>query len=645
MKTFYQYTAIVAAILTGLCACSDDDSSSEASGKAALAQPQIIVSDLTTTGFSLRWDAVEDAASYLYVFDGGAETATAECRLSFTDLERRREYVVAVKACPRDAALNRESDYAYIHVVTDDLEQLPAPQITLGSAYASKTVITWSEVPGTELYEVTLDGGEPTTTPNRKTVLSNLRKGQAYTFTVRALTPDATRYTNSQPASLEFETSADDVPALLIAPTTVISDAVAFDIYAASDMTYFYEILPATSFIKYDEQELIGAFRDYIVDFAKKQGISMQLAMASMLKSGTQSLKITGLTPELSYVVFAFGMNLKGEITSPLSTTTIKTTANGYSDGPNYGGSDSFTQRFFITNAYAFLTGYGWTNSVWTYWKGDDITDIRYRILSTEVFNQAFPDPFDRQTIAAVLKQVGTQLDPALLSSTVNSSEGYNSVTPASAGSSYTLLTVATSSSGEETVCVNSVTTKTDTKDTSWFHAALVSDETWGPAYNTIGGVMSGDEIASCRYLIVKETALAGIPATEYADLIEKHGRDVAAEYIPAINGPGFAMIFGEQAGVEPETSYVFLATAVNTVGDRVTRWDSATTAAAPEPAPEPSPEPTRRRSDERFESPVGRGVALPADYLFPMKSRLLPADAKAEGDYWTIIHNTHNIK
>lgn len=41
---------------------------------------------------------------------------------------------MAVKACPRDPAEYTESPFTYIHVLTDDLEQLPQPKITLGSA-------------------------------------------------------------------------------------------------------------------------------------------------------------------------------------------------------------------------------------------------------------------------------------------------------------------------------------------------------------------------------------------------------------------------------------------------------------------------------------------------------------------------------
>ena len=115
MKTFYKYAAFAAAALAGLCACSSDDDAAETgSGLQPVAQPQIIVSDLTTTGFTLRWEAVDDAGSYVYTFDGGSETSTTGCRLEFNSLERQKEYVVAVKACPRDPAEYTESPFTYI---------------------------------------------------------------------------------------------------------------------------------------------------------------------------------------------------------------------------------------------------------------------------------------------------------------------------------------------------------------------------------------------------------------------------------------------------------------------------------------------------------------------------------------------------
>lgn len=76
MKTFYRYAALVAGSLLGLCACSSDDDVADTSGKTPVAQPQVIVSELTTTGFKIRWEAVEGAGAYVYTFNGSEETST-----------------------------------------------------------------------------------------------------------------------------------------------------------------------------------------------------------------------------------------------------------------------------------------------------------------------------------------------------------------------------------------------------------------------------------------------------------------------------------------------------------------------------------------------------------------------------------------
>lgn len=643
MKTFYRYAALVVGSLIGLGACSSDDDVAGKDGKTpAVAQPQVIVSDLTTTGFSLRWEPVEGAGAYVYTFDGGAETAVTECRLAFSGLERQQEYVVAVKATPKYADENSESPYTYIHVLTDDLEQLPQPKITLGCAYASKTLISWTEVPGTALYEYTV-GGKTYTTPERMVTLTDLAKDQAYTFSLRAMTADATRFTNSETAELPFKTSSDDIPAIIIAPTLVISDAVEFKVFAAGDETYFYDVIPATVFAKNTPEEIVTAYQQYALEYARKQGISIQLAMASLLKSGTQTIQVKGLTPELSYVALAFGMNLKGQITQGLSSTRFKTTSDGYSDGPNYGGSNWFRQSFYITNAYAGLTGYGWTNSVWTLWQGEDVAGVRYRTLTTNLFNQVFADPFDKQSITAFLKDddYSYPLDASLLTM-VNSTTGYNMVSAANAGTSYTLLALATSSGGEETLCVNSVTTKTSTTSAAWFLARPVKDDYYGPTHNTIAGVMQAISAAKVRYAIFQQAAVADIPTSQYPQLIEEYGSNVKEEFIPYLNNNGFAIVFDEHNGIMPATSYVFMATAENTVGDRLTKWGTVTTDAAPDAQAQAV---AATRSAGLSKSPAGRPVDNPAKFIFPMESFTLPADARPEGDLWTIIHNKQILK
>lgn len=642
MKTFYKYAAFAAVSLLGLCACSsDDDTSAETTGKPVLQQPQIVVSELTTTGFTISWAAIDGAASYAYTFNGGEETSTDGNRIAFDNLERQKEYVVAVKSCPKYPDEFKESAYAYIHVLTDELEQLPAPKITLGCAYASKTIISWTEVPETSLYEYTIDG-KTQTTAERTVSMSNLRKGTSYSFTVRAMTADATRFANSEPAELPFVTSADDVPAIIIAPTYVISDAVEFEISAPAEQTYYYEILPATTFAKNTPEKIMTTFREYIVTYAEQQGISLQLAMASLLKSGTQRLQITGLTPELSYVIFAFGMDLKGQITTGLYSAPFKTTADGYSDGPNYGGSEWFTQRFFLSNGM----GYNWTNSIFTIWKGEDVVDLRYRTLKTDLFLQVFPDPYDKQALTAFLKDpsYGLLFNPALLPLTVNSANGYNGLTEVNAGTSYTLFSLATSSSGAETLCVNSATTKTSTEAKTWFLAQAMVNEVFGPTHNIIAGIMQGVEIASVRYAIYPQSTLADIPEANYPAVIEKYGRDVKDEDLVYVNSNGLAILFSESSGIEPETNYVFMATAVNTVGDKITKWGSAATTAAPA-AETAKRAPTRAGTDGLHISPAGIRMPDPEKFIFPLQTTQLPADAKLEGDLWTIIHNKFIFK
>lgn len=645
MKTFYRYAALVAGSLLGLCACSsDDDVSGKTTGTTPLPEPQVIVSELTTTGFKLRWEAVEGAAAYVYTFNGGEQTPLTECGITFGDLERRKEYVVAVQAIPRYRDENSESPFTYVHVLTDDLEQLPQPKLTLGCAYASKTLISWTEVPETTLYEYTVDG-KTYTTSERMVTLSNLSKDRGYTFSLRAMTGDATRFTNSEPVELPFTTSSDDIPAILIAPTLVISDAVEFNVYAAGDETYFYDVMPASTFVKYTPEQIVEAYQKYALEYAQGQSISLQLAMASLLKSGTKTIQVKGLTPELSYVAFAFGMDLKGQITRGLSYTPFKTTADGYADGPNYGGSDWFSQNFYITNAFVGLTGYGWTNSVWTNWQGEDVTKIRYRTLTTKLFKQLFPDVNDKQSIIQFLTDdnYSYQVAEALLAS-VNSTDGYTQISEVAAGTSYTLAALAFSSSGEQTLCVNSTTTKTSSTAATWFTVRGLKNAEYGPTYNTIAGAMQGVEIAAARYAIFPQTAIAEIPTSKYAQLIDEYGADIKDEYIPYINGGGFAIIFDAEHGIKPETTYVFMVTATNTVGDRLTKWGSVTTDAEPATAAAAMPA-TRGGAPQVLESPVGRPVAHPEKFLFPNEAIPLPAGARPEGDLWTIIHNKQILK
>lgn len=637
MKTIYKYAVSLTVALLGFVACSSSDDTATPADKTPVAQPLVIVRELTTTAFTLRWEAVEGAASYVYTFNGGAEISTTDCQVAFTDLERKKEYVVAIKACPRNEAFG-ESAFTYVHVVTDDLEKLPTPKLTLGSAYATKTIVSWEAVPEAKVYEFSIDDTVYTTSECTVT-MSGLEKSTSYLFAVRAMTADATRYTNSEVAELEFTTSNDDIPQLMVVPTSTLADAININVIAPSDLTYFYDAIPLGTFLKRTPEQIMTAYRQSIIKFAEDKGITLQLAMASMLKAGTKSIQIGGLMPELSYMVVVFGMNLKGEITTELTAVQVKTMPEDFNDGPNYGGSDWFNQSMFITNAYAGTTGYGWSNSVWYILKGKNVASVRYRMLPTSTFKLVFPDANDKTAITAFLKDENYSytLEAKYLPE-VNSEAGKTFFTAANPGTSYTQAVLATSSTGEETLSVNSVITKSSTSSDTWFQTKAFTNAQYGPTHNTFVGSMFGSDIVSARYALVEQSLLERFQPSDYPRIIEQLGTDVEAQYISSINGMGFAILYNEQAGIQPSTTYVFMATGVNSVNDHLTKWSSVTTTAAP--ANSAAKTATRTVPAGQLRSIVGECIPASERFLFPMPGTPLPSDARPEGDLWTIIHN-----
>ena len=422
------------------------------------------------------------------------------------------------------------------------------------------------------------------------------------------------------------------MPTLLIVPENVLADAVVFDVYATPDATYFYDVVSSSTLMQFDEATVIERYRSAIIEYAKSKGISLRLAMASVLKAGTNSIGVSNLFSEMSYDIIAFGMDYDGNITTGLYTKRITTTATGWSSGPNYGGTGWFSQSFFITNAYLAISGYGWTNSVWTTWKGKSVNSIRYRVLPTSTFNEAFSDPYDKEAVKTFLKD--TSYSYAVKQNAlkqVNSSDGYNMVNPCSPGVSYTMSALATSSSGEEELTVNSITTKTTGEAYTWFSIAALVNEKYGPTSSKMACVLKGAGIESGKYLVVRTSALDGIPESSYPAVIEKYGYDIDPSYFEYINGNGLALL----VDVEPQTSYTAMATVMNKAGDKLTKHASVTTTAAGTKAARTKATASviENLAANAEASPVG--LRLDGVEAIPV----LGAPATAE-DLWIIIHN-----
>lgn len=621
-------------VLFILCGCSTE--SGKETSADILKTPEAKVSEVTVSGFRIDWGKVYGAESYSYALDGAETKSTTDLSVSFSDLEAATEYVVKLQADPAENNSKESSEPVYIHVRTSEVTQLDKPEITVGSTYASKTIISWSVIPGAGSYEYNIGDISGATSENRLT-LPNLAKETDYTFSVRAI-PSGNGHTASEASTVNFKTSSEDVPALLIVPETVLADAVVFDIYATPDETYYYDVVSSSSRMLYDDTTIMEKYRAAIIEYAKSKGISIRLAMASVLKIGTNSFSISSLTSEMSYDIIAFGMDYDGNITTGLQTKRITTTATGWSSGPNYGGTDWFSQRFYLSNEYAALSGYGWTNSVWMTWKGNDVQSIRYRLLPTSTFNKAFSNPYDEEAIKTFLRDPSYSYavkDEYL--TLVNSANGYNSLTPCSAGTSYTISTLATSTSGEEELTVNSITTKTSSEERTWFTIAALTNEKYGPTSTTIACVLRGVAVTSGKMVLVKTSSLSGIPVSSYPALVADKGVDMKETYFEPINGNGLALLMT----VEPATSYTVLATVVNRAGDKLTKYASVTTTAASEETSATSS--VKPKSSDELANTVANAVATPVGLrLDGMEAIPAPGNKAGEEDIWTIIHNMH---
>ena len=621
------FVMAASSVLFLLVGCGSD--TKEETLSETLKTPEVKVSEVTVSSFRVDWGKVYGAENYTYSLDGAEVDSTKALFVTFNGLDAAKEYVVKLQAEPVKGSSKTSSEPVYIHVRTSDISQLKKPEITVGSAYASKTIISWSVIPGAGSYEYTVGEISGTTTENRVT-LSNLAKGTDYIFTVKAI-PAGSGSTASESAQTSFTTSSEDVPPLLIVPENVLADAVVFDVYATPDATYFYDVVSSSTLLQFDEATVIERYRSAIIEYAKSKGISLQLAMASVLKIGTNTIGVSSLASEMSYDIIVFGMDYNGNVTTGLYTKRITTTATGWSSGPNYGGTDWFSQNFYLTNAYLGLTGYGWTNSVWTTWKGQDVQSIRYRLLPTSTFNKVFSDPYDKEAVKAFLRD--TSYSYAVRSdylALVNSSSGYNSVTPCNSGVSYTMSALATSTSGEEELTVNSITTKTTSEAYTWFSIAALVNEKYGPTSSKMACVLKGVGIESGKLVIIKTAALANVPESSYPAIIADKGTELKESYLEYINGNGLALV----VDVEPQTSYTVMATVVNKAGDKLTKHASVTTTAAQTKA-------ARTRATTVFENLAANAEASPVGLRLDGVEAIPVFEApESAEDLWTIIHN-----
>lgn len=81
-------------------------------------QPNIFAGSLTTTSFTLIWEAVEGAGSYAITINDGEVATTSELFYAVSGLEPTTAYTVKMQALPTDAKTHKPSAWATLTVTT-----------------------------------------------------------------------------------------------------------------------------------------------------------------------------------------------------------------------------------------------------------------------------------------------------------------------------------------------------------------------------------------------------------------------------------------------------------------------------------------------------------------------------------------------
>lgn len=158
--------------------------------RSALSKPELKTDEVNTNGFTIKWEPVENASSYLYSINGAAPTSVTETFFTAEGLKASTQYTVSVIAVPSNDALYVQSAAAEIKVTTNPLIVLDTPVLKSESVLATEFTVKWTAVEHAASYAVTLQGSTWGTVTEPEVHFTGLSTETAYAVTVKAL-PDS----------------------------------------------------------------------------------------------------------------------------------------------------------------------------------------------------------------------------------------------------------------------------------------------------------------------------------------------------------------------------------------------------------------------------------------------------------------------
>lgn len=115
---------LAAALVAGFAFSCKPDSEGDGSEPVQLSTPVLEITGQDETSFTISWESVENASSYVYTLNGGNEEGTAELSVSFTELEAG-DYTVKVKAIASNPEEFADSEWAEVTVSLEGVSDEP----------------------------------------------------------------------------------------------------------------------------------------------------------------------------------------------------------------------------------------------------------------------------------------------------------------------------------------------------------------------------------------------------------------------------------------------------------------------------------------------------------------------------------------
>ena len=551
-----------------------------------LPEPKVVVSDISCTSFKVSWDAVTDAGSYTYIFNGSEEKTTRDNSLVFDKLEPKQSYSFSVKANAGNNGDHTDSKFVNIRVVTEDYSELSAPEPVLVASYKSKTIIRWNSVYGASSYSYKVDKYSGKTS-SKSIEIGGLEGAMEYVFELTAHSDD--KYINDSPAAqLRFTTrpESEDIPQIIMAHVETGSDYSKFNVYALPDFLYIYFGIPASYFERYSDEEIRDRYLAAYLKVLEDNGVSVATGISQYAKNGTSSYIESPLYSETTYYIVAFGVNTDGQATTPLYKYKTKTLPEATAPIPPVEGADWFKQSLF----HAILGQYNASNCLWLKWLGKDVTSVKEVLTSTTSYQLYFKS--DPELFKAFVEEKGNLYDDEATLGHINSEKGFTTRFTLNPSTSYTLGTLAENAAGEKTFVVNSLATKSSANYYDWVQVTLGVDASDN---NVLVGVLKFDnepvvapmamKLKGLKYYFCESSELSGISTDKAAEVVAAKGVDCTEAELEIINMTGsLKLSFGKDgAPLKPETDYFLLATFTESAGDSVTRFATAKTGKAEE--------------------------------------------------------------